>query len=175
MTAFTLTETLSRVITSWGGTSMVIVRRLTFTILSMKGIRRTSPGPEPSPPGLKTALARRPNRKMTPARTRAGCGPRRRRRRAAMIRTGHDAEEQLEPSHGRLLGSYARRARPRHREREPVDRARPEPSRPPAPGPSSATARHSSPSISTCPSGSSARWTTPDLPTMPAAPVDAGR
>src|SRR5262245_38013205 len=66
MTAFTFTETLSRVITSCGGTSMVIVRRLTFTILSMKGMSRTRPGPEPSPPGLKTALARRPKRKMTP-------------------------------------------------------------------------------------------------------------
>src|SRR5262245_2958178 len=66
MTAFTLTDTLSRVITSCGGTSIVIVRRLTFTILSMNGTSSTSPGPEPSPPGLKTALARRPKRKMTP-------------------------------------------------------------------------------------------------------------
>ena len=44
MTAFTLTETLSRVITSWGGTSMVIVRRLTFTILSMKRDEQDEPG-----------------------------------------------------------------------------------------------------------------------------------
>src|SRR6185436_8003080 len=66
MTAFTFTETLSRVITSWGGTSMVMVRRLTLTILSTKGSRSTSPGPEPSPPGFSTALARRPNRKITP-------------------------------------------------------------------------------------------------------------
>src|SRR5512146_1095596 len=66
ITAFTFTETLSRVITSWGGTSMVMVRRLTFTILSMNGMSRTRPGPEPSPPGLKMALARRPKRKITP-------------------------------------------------------------------------------------------------------------
>src|SRR4029453_12862363 len=66
MTAFTLTDTLSRVITSWGGTSMVMVRRLTLTILSTKGRRRTSPGPEPSPPGFSTALARRPKRKIPP-------------------------------------------------------------------------------------------------------------
>ena len=65
MTAFTFTETLSRVITSWGGTSMVMVRRLTFTILSTKGMRRIRPGPDPSPPGLMTALARRPKRKIT--------------------------------------------------------------------------------------------------------------
>src|SRR5262245_27492311 len=45
---------------------MVIVRRLTLTILSMNGMSRIRPGPEPSPPGLNTALARRPNRKMTP-------------------------------------------------------------------------------------------------------------
>jgi len=56
----TFTETLSRVITSCGGTSIVIVRRLTFTILSMNGIRSTRPGPVPSPPGLKIALVRRP-------------------------------------------------------------------------------------------------------------------
>jgi hypothetical protein len=61
----TFTETLSRVITSWGGTSIVMVRRLTFTILSMNGISSTSPGPEPSPPGLKMAAVRRPKRKMT--------------------------------------------------------------------------------------------------------------
>jgi len=56
---------LSRVITSWGGTSVVMVRRLTLTILSMKGISSTNHGPEPSPPGLTTAFARRPNRKIT--------------------------------------------------------------------------------------------------------------
>ena len=33
MTALTLIETLSRVITSWGGTSMATVRRLTLTHL----------------------------------------------------------------------------------------------------------------------------------------------
>jgi len=53
------------VITSWGGTSVVMVRRLTLTILSMKGISSTNHGPEPSPPGLTTAFARRPNRKIT--------------------------------------------------------------------------------------------------------------
>ena len=30
---------------------MVMVRRLTFTILSMNGRREISPGPDPSPPG----------------------------------------------------------------------------------------------------------------------------
>jgi len=57
-TAFTLTGTLSRVITSWGGTSRVIVRRSTFTILSTMGMMRNSPGP--------FAPTRRPRRKMTP-------------------------------------------------------------------------------------------------------------
>ena len=56
ITAFTLIETLSRVITSCGGTSMATVRRLTFTILSTNGTSRTRPGPLPSP-GLKIALA----------------------------------------------------------------------------------------------------------------------
>src|SRR5215813_12700870 len=65
MTAFTFTDTLSRVITSWGGTSMVMVRRLTLTILSTKGMRRMRPGPLPSPPGLTMAPACRPKRKIT--------------------------------------------------------------------------------------------------------------
>ena len=65
MTAFTLIETLSRVITSWGGTSVATVRRLIrWRILSMSGTSRTSPGPLPSPPGLRMALVRRPSRKM---------------------------------------------------------------------------------------------------------------
>src|SRR3989304_4475110 len=66
ITAFTLIDTLSRVMTSWGGTSMATVRRLTFTILSTNGIRRRRPGPRPSPPGLKTDRAFFPSRKMTP-------------------------------------------------------------------------------------------------------------
>jgi hypothetical protein len=65
MTAFTLIETLSRVMTSWGGTSMATVRKLTFTILSMMGTRSTSPGPCPVPPGLKMDRADRPRRKIT--------------------------------------------------------------------------------------------------------------
>ncbi len=44
-TAFTLTETLSRVITSWGGTSRTTVRRSTLTICWMIGMRKKSPGP----------------------------------------------------------------------------------------------------------------------------------
>ena len=44
-------------ITSWGGTSMAIVRRLTFTILSTNGISRTRPGP--------LAAISRPSRNMT--------------------------------------------------------------------------------------------------------------
>ena len=45
ITALTLIDTLSRVMTSWGATSMATVRRLTFTILSTKGISRMTPGP----------------------------------------------------------------------------------------------------------------------------------
>ncbi len=37
-------DVVAGVITSCGGTSIVIVRRLTFTILSTNGIRRMSPG-----------------------------------------------------------------------------------------------------------------------------------
>src|SRR4030042_4943133 len=44
-TAFTLTGTLSLVITSCGGTSSVIVLKSTFTILSTKGIIKKIPGP----------------------------------------------------------------------------------------------------------------------------------
>ena len=56
MTALTLTETLSRVITSWGGTSMATVRRLTLTILSMNGISRTRPGPGAVAAGIEDGL-----------------------------------------------------------------------------------------------------------------------
>src|SRR5262245_22327367 len=45
MTAFTFTETLSFVITSCAGTSMVTVRRPTFTARSSTGISRIRPGP----------------------------------------------------------------------------------------------------------------------------------
>ena len=44
-TALTFTETLSREITSCGGTSMVTMRRSTRTIFWMPGMRSTSPGP----------------------------------------------------------------------------------------------------------------------------------
>src|SRR5512134_904038 len=57
-TALTLIETLSRVITSWGGTSIATTRRSTRTILSMTGISRMSPGP--------LAPMTRPSRKITP-------------------------------------------------------------------------------------------------------------
>src|SRR6266545_3882163 len=65
MTALTFRETLSRVITSCGATSSATVCMLTFTILSMRGTSRTSPGPLPCPPGFKIALVLRPRRKMT--------------------------------------------------------------------------------------------------------------
>src|SRR5262249_15944435 len=58
ITALTLTDPLSRVMTSWGWTSRAIVRRLTLTIRSTTGISRMSPGP--------FAPMRRPSRKMTP-------------------------------------------------------------------------------------------------------------
>src|SRR5215213_7655767 len=58
-TAFTRTGTLSFVITSWGGMLSVIVRRSTFTIRSMIGISRKSPGPL-------GCASRRPSRKMMP-------------------------------------------------------------------------------------------------------------
>src|SRR5215212_5732657 len=59
MTAVTRAGTLSRVMISWGGTSMVTVLRSTFTILSTNGSRMKSPGPL-GPPWT------RPRRKMTP-------------------------------------------------------------------------------------------------------------
>src|SRR6516162_304103 len=57
MTAFTFTETLSLVITSCAGTSMVTVRNPTLTARSMIGISRIRPGPR-SP-------TRRPRRNTT--------------------------------------------------------------------------------------------------------------
>src|SRR5215218_7528671 len=59
MTALTRAGTLSRVMTSWGGTSMVTVLRSILTILSTKGRRMKSPGPF-GPPWT------RPRRKITP-------------------------------------------------------------------------------------------------------------
>src|SRR5918993_5616205 len=59
MTALTRAGTLSRVMTSWGGTSMVTVLRSILTILSTSGRRMKSPGPF-GPPRT------RPRRKMTP-------------------------------------------------------------------------------------------------------------
>src|SRR5215211_5740526 len=59
MTALTLAGTLSRVITSWGGTSMVTVLRSILTILSTIGRRIKSPGPLGPPWTL-------PRRKITP-------------------------------------------------------------------------------------------------------------
>src|SRR5918997_2613961 len=58
-TALTLAGTLSRVITSWGGTSMVTVLRSILTMLSMNGSRMKSPGPLGPP-------CTRPRRKITP-------------------------------------------------------------------------------------------------------------
>src|SRR5215510_14407632 len=46
---------------SCGGTSITTVRKLTFTILSITGIRRINPGPFTPPPPIK-----RPRRNMTP-------------------------------------------------------------------------------------------------------------
>src|SRR5215203_313910 len=59
MTAVTRAGTLSRVMTSWGGTSIVTVLRSTLTILFTNGINKNSPGPL-APPWT------RPRRKMTP-------------------------------------------------------------------------------------------------------------
>src|SRR5215211_6426604 len=59
MTAFTRAGTLSRVITSWGGTSMVTVLRSILTILSTIGRRMKSPGPLGPP-------CTRPSLKITP-------------------------------------------------------------------------------------------------------------
>src|ERR671934_115029 len=58
MTALTLTVTLSSVMTSWGGTSRVTVRRSILTRRSMpKGMISLSPGP--------LRAIRRPSRKRT--------------------------------------------------------------------------------------------------------------
>src|SRR2546422_4047193 len=59
MTALTLTVTLSRVMTSWGGTSRVTVLRSILTSRSMpNGMMSRSPGP--------FSVIRRPSRKSTP-------------------------------------------------------------------------------------------------------------
>src|SRR4030066_269281 len=57
-TAFTFTGTLSLVITSCGGTSMVTVLKSTLTILSTKGIIKIIPGP--------LVAFNLPNRNITP-------------------------------------------------------------------------------------------------------------
>src|ERR671912_853962 len=57
MTALTFTDTLSRVMTSCGGTSMTIVRRLTRTMRSIGHATNVNPGPfgwSISLPSLKT-------------------------------------------------------------------------------------------------------------------------
>src|ERR687889_1618447 len=59
MTAVTRAGTLSRVIISWGGTSIVTVLRSILTILSTTGRRTKSPGPFGPPCTL-------PRRKITP-------------------------------------------------------------------------------------------------------------
>src|SRR5215211_6191950 len=59
MTAVTRAGTLSRVMTSWGGTSRVTVLKSILTILSISGRRMKSPGPL-GPPWT------RPRRKITP-------------------------------------------------------------------------------------------------------------
>src|ERR671910_469829 len=59
MTALTLAGTLSRVMTSWGGTSMVTVLRSILIILSTIGRRMKSPGPLGPPCTL-------PSLKITP-------------------------------------------------------------------------------------------------------------
>src|SRR5918992_18980 len=59
MTALTRAGTLSRVMTSWGGTSMVTVLKSILTILSTSGHNKKSPGPF-GPPWT------RPRRKITP-------------------------------------------------------------------------------------------------------------
>src|SRR3989344_1280610 len=57
-TALTLTETLSRDITSCGGTSITMMRRSTFTICWASGITTMMPGP--------FTFQKRPKRKTTP-------------------------------------------------------------------------------------------------------------
>jgi len=57
-TALTLIEMLSRVITSWGGTSIAITRSDTFCIRASTGGRKIRPGP--------FVGRRRPSRKYTP-------------------------------------------------------------------------------------------------------------
>src|ERR671917_689817 len=58
-TAFTFAGTLSLVISSWVGTSMVTVLRSILTILSIMGMRKKSPGPLALPCTL-------PSLKITP-------------------------------------------------------------------------------------------------------------
>ncbi|MNL53472.1 hypothetical protein D3C87_1767220 [compost metagenome] len=58
MTAFTLTETLSREMTSWLGTSKTLMRWSTRTICWITGTIRIRPGP--------LTPVKRPSVKMTP-------------------------------------------------------------------------------------------------------------
>src|SRR6266852_4494306 len=120
ITALTLTDTLSRVITSWGGTSMVMVRRLTFTILSMNGISSTRPGPEPSPPGLMMALARRPKRKITPRSYSRRMRTDEARTNITMTMTGTMAKISPKPSMSCLLGMLCPPRSSDHLQREAV-------------------------------------------------------
>src|SRR6266849_6105956 len=119
MTALTLTETLSLVMTSCGGTSMVMVRRLTLTILSTSGMRRSSPGPVPSPPGLTTARACLPKRKMTARSYSRRIRTAFRMMKNAMMATGMSPSVQSNPSMSRLLRLGAVRG-PADPERQPV-------------------------------------------------------
>src|SRR5712691_4218721 len=119
MTALTLTDTLSLVMTSCGGTSMVMVRRLTLTILSTSGIRRSSPGPVPSPPGLTTARACLPKRKMTARSYSRRIRTAFRMMKNAMMATGMSPSVQSYPSMSRLLRLGAVRG-PADPERQPV-------------------------------------------------------
>src|SRR5262249_56043158 len=84
-----------------------------------------------------------------------------------------DSEQELEPAHRRFLrscGCYARRVERATWSVSPSI-ARTSTASPAATGPSGATARHSSPSISTWPSGFSALRTTPTWPPLPPPPA----
>src|SRR5512132_863721 len=98
---------------------MVMVRRLTFTILSMNGMSRTSPGPDPSPPGLKMALERRPKRKMTPRSYSRRMRTEEANTNTAITITGIKPQISSKPPMVRLLDLGSPRG-PGHREREPI-------------------------------------------------------
>ena len=168
----TLTGTLSLVMASCGGTSMVTVRRSTRMILSTMGMMITSPGP-------RTPMSR-PSRNGT-ARWYSGTTLMAADR---MISTKITTTTTMTAVSHLLLLRSARSGRARSELSLPAPLRRTRRVRPSTPStstssllrsrPSIDTAFHSSPITRTCPCGSSRVRTRPIAPTSPEIPVTGG-